>query len=74
MKSIVATCQFPVSEDIRRNARHILRQLAVTKDSGATVAHFPECGPSGYAGADFASLSQAVSGIQAPRLAAHVIG
>ncbi|MER7014392.1 carbon-nitrogen hydrolase family protein [Saccharopolyspora sp. NPDC000359] len=53
----VATCQFPVSADIRRNARHIARQLRVAKERGAEVAHFPEGALSGYAGVDFDSFA-----------------
>lgn len=51
----VATCQFPVSADIRRNLEHITRQLREAGDRGARVAHFPEASLSGYAGVDFAS-------------------
>ncbi|KAA5833487.1 carbon-nitrogen hydrolase family protein [Saccharopolyspora hirsuta] len=49
----VATCQFPVSADIRHNARHIARQLRAAARRGADVAHFPEGALSGYAGVDF---------------------
>ncbi|MGW1676868.1 carbon-nitrogen hydrolase family protein [Saccharopolyspora sp. NPDC002376] len=52
----VGTCQFPVSADIRNNARHIARQLRIAKQRGADVAHFPEGALSGYAGADFDSF------------------
>lgn len=56
MKISVATCQFPVDSDIRRNSKYILRQMRAAKDRGAHVAHFPEACLSGYAGADFSSL------------------
>ena len=55
MKLVVATSQFPVSADIRRNTRYVLRQLQVAHDRGADVVHFCEGALSGYAGADFAS-------------------
>jgi predicted amidohydrolase len=50
---ITATCQFPVSADIKRNASYILRQMAEAKEKGADVSHFPESSLSGYAGTDF---------------------
>ncbi len=49
----IATCQFPVSGDIKRNASYILRQMAEAKEKGADVSHFPESSLSGYAGTDF---------------------
>lgn len=49
----VATCQFPVSADIERNCRHVLRQMRTAKAGGADLAHFPEAALSGYAGSDF---------------------
>ena len=52
-KLILATCQFPVSADIKRNASYILRQMAEAKQKGADLAHFPESSLSGYAGTDF---------------------
>jgi deaminated glutathione amidase len=55
MKLTVATCQFPVGPDIRKNLRYVSRQMRVARDSGADVAHFPEACLSGYAGVDFAS-------------------
>ncbi len=55
MRLTVATCQFPVDADIRRNLGYVLRQMAIAKRCGALVAHFPECALSGYAGTDFAS-------------------
>jgi predicted amidohydrolase len=38
----VATCQFPVSADVRGNLRQITRQLNVASERAARVAHFPE--------------------------------
>jgi predicted amidohydrolase len=55
MKLTVATCQFPVGPDVRRNLRYVLRQIRIARERGADVAHFPEACLSGYAGADFAS-------------------
>ena len=50
---IIATCQFPVSGDIKKNAAYILRQMAEAKEKGADISHFPESSLSGYAGTDF---------------------
>ena len=55
MRLTVATCQFPVDPDIRRNLRYVSRQIRTAKDRGAHVAHFPEASLSGYAGVDFPS-------------------
>lgn len=55
MKLVIATCQFPVSADIKRNYHYISTQIRKAKAQGADVAHFPECALSGYAGADFKS-------------------
>ena len=57
MRLTVATCQFPVDADIRRNLGYVLRQMANAKRRGAHVAHFPECALSGYAGTEFASYT-----------------
>ena len=50
---IIATCQFPVSGDIKKNASIILKQMAQAKEKGADVSHFPESSLSGYAATDF---------------------
>lgn len=55
MKLAVATCQFPIGADVRKNLRYVSRQVRAAKERGADVAHFPEAALSGYAGADFAS-------------------
>ncbi len=57
MKLAIATCQFPVSSDLQRNTRYVLRQMRSAKRQGAHVAHFPECALSGYAGIDFESFA-----------------
>ena len=54
----VASCQFPVSEKIGENADWIMKQMKEAADSGAHVAHFPECALSGYPGVDMESLEQ----------------
>jgi predicted amidohydrolase len=56
VKLRIATCQFPVSADVRANARHVSRQMRRARDRGAHVAHFCEGALSGYAGADFTSF------------------
>jgi predicted amidohydrolase len=52
----VATCQFPVSADIKRNKSHILKQLAEAKSKGPEIVHFPESSLSSYAEMDFESI------------------
>jgi predicted amidohydrolase len=54
----VATCQFPVSNDVRVNLRYVDRQIRLARKRGADVAHFPEGALSGYAGTDFASFER----------------
>lgn len=49
----VATCQFAVAADPRRNGRVIRRYMAAAKRRGADVVHFSECALSGYAGSEF---------------------
>jgi deaminated glutathione amidase len=55
MKLAVATCQFPIGSDVRRNLEYVARQIRTAGVRGADVAHFPETCLSGYAGVDFAS-------------------
>lgn len=57
MTLATATCQFPVSADIGRNTRYVLRQMTEARGAGARVAHFPEGALSGYAGPDFSSFT-----------------
>jgi len=52
----IATCQFPVSENIERNSEYIRAFLKDAKASGADIVHFSECSLSGYAGPDFDSF------------------
>ena len=56
MRLQVATCQFPVTADVRRNHDYIVRQMRSAAGRGAKVAHFSECALSGYAGAEYASF------------------
>jgi len=53
MKLKIATCQFAVSSDIRRNAAAISNYLKRAKKAKADIIHFPECALSGYVGVDF---------------------
>jgi predicted amidohydrolase len=57
MKISVATCQFPVSADIRANYEHVASQVRRAKHQGADVVHFPECALSGYADTDVESYA-----------------
>jgi deaminated glutathione amidase len=52
----IASCQFPVSADIKENYRFIEAQITEAKLKKADVVHFPECALSGYPGADMMSL------------------
>lgn len=54
----IASCQFPVSDSIPENARWIMNQMVSAHDSGAHVAHFPECALSGYPGVDLDTLGR----------------
>jgi predicted amidohydrolase len=49
----VATCQFPVSSSIKRNANNIRKYLRKAKQAKAEIVHFSECALSGYVGTDF---------------------
>jgi deaminated glutathione amidase len=52
----IASCQFPVSADIRQNYSWIRNQMTEAKSRGADIVHFPECALSGYPGTDMMSL------------------
>ena len=56
MKLKVATCQFPVEADGKKNLAYVLRQMKAAKSRGAHVAHFSELCLSGYAGVDIESM------------------
>ena len=49
----VATCQFPVSADIARNARMLRQMIGDAAKKKADIINFPETCLTGYAGADF---------------------
>jgi deaminated glutathione amidase len=49
----LAICQFPVSAEIRRNARRMERMIRSAVEQGADVVHLPEGALSGYAGVQF---------------------
>jgi predicted amidohydrolase len=51
----VATSQFAVSGNIKRNAGQMRRQIERAKRMRADVVHFPETALSGYAGTEFDS-------------------
>ena len=52
----IASCQFPVSSDIRTNYQWIEKQMIEAKLKKADIAHFPECALSGYPGTDIKSF------------------
>lgn len=52
----IATCQFPVSENIRRNSEYICGFINDAKTLDADIVHFSEAALSGYAGMDFESF------------------
>ena len=58
MKLVIATCQFPVDEDINRNTRYVIQQMRQAKEKGAAVVHFSEVCLSGYAGSEFKSYDK----------------
>ena len=55
-KLSIATCQFPVSDNIEENAGWIIRQMEKAHAQGANLAHFPECALSGYPGVDMLTM------------------
>jgi len=54
----VASCQFPVSSEIRENLNWIREQIIEAKLKKADIVHFPECALSGYPGADMNSMEK----------------
>lgn len=52
----VASCQFPVSGSVVKNAEWIENQMRTSKVRGGELVHFPECALSGYGGADLESF------------------
>ncbi len=55
-KLSIASCQFPVSDNIAENAQWIMQEMLEAHSLGATVCHFPECALSGYPGVDMRSM------------------
>jgi predicted amidohydrolase len=51
----VATCQFAVGANVRRNGSQIVRQIEQAKRQRADVVHFSETALTGYAGTDYKS-------------------
>lgn len=56
VKLRVASCQFPVTGDITRNAACIRRYMKAAGEAGAHLLHTSEACLSGYAGSDVASF------------------
>lgn len=54
----VASCQFPVSNNIAQNAHYIQRYMERASSVGADLLHTSEASLSGYGGSDFASFEQ----------------
>jgi len=52
----IASCQFPISSEIKENYRWIESQIIEAKLKKADIVHFPECALSGYPGSDMNSL------------------
>jgi predicted amidohydrolase len=52
----IASCQFPVSADIRINCTWMMDQMTEASLKKADIVHFPECALSGYPGVDMPSL------------------
>ncbi len=52
----IASCQFPISDNIYQNYEWIEKQTIESKLKKADVVHFPECALSGYPGSDFETM------------------
>lgn len=52
----IASCQFPISSNIKENLNWIEKQMIEAKLKKADIVHFAECALSGYAGVDMRSL------------------
>jgi predicted amidohydrolase len=53
----IATCQFAVSDSVKRNAKRICDFLRKAKKAKADIVHFSECALSGYVGTDFPNFA-----------------
>jgi len=49
----IATCQFAVSDSVKRNSKNICDFLRKAKKARVDIVHFSECALSGYVGTDF---------------------
>lgn len=65
----VATCQFPVSNDISENAAWIRKQMNEAAGKHADIVHFPETALSGYARKDIENMDQLDYDLQRQELA-----
>jgi predicted amidohydrolase len=54
----VATCQFAVSDSIRKNSENIQHFMNQAKDANADIIHFSETALSGYAGEEIKDFSK----------------
>ena len=54
----LATCQFPVSADVKANGQWVRTQMRQASAKGADLIHFPECALSGYAEVDLPSIDK----------------
>ena len=52
----IASCQFPISDNIKENAAWIKKQMRIATIKGSDIVHLPEGALSGYARADFESF------------------
>ncbi len=52
----IASCQFPVSGDVKENANWIMDQMREASARGANIVHFPECALTGYPGVDLKTM------------------
>ncbi len=57
-KLLIATCQFPVSDNIRKNSSYIKKLIKKAASNSADLVHFSETSLSGYAGVDFDSFDK----------------
>lgn len=55
-KLIIATCQHPVSGNIKSNLAAIVKLARVAKSKKADIAHFSESNLTGYAALDFRKI------------------
>jgi predicted amidohydrolase len=53
----IATCQHPITGDVRSNASWVRKQIRYAARQGADVVHFSETNLSGYAGGDLQEIN-----------------